>query len=594
MTENAGSTIEGVAGGTTATVAGATTTMRSARYLRLRPYLAIVLVAVLAWGAAFLAPGSRYWDDWVIVNNDTIALARELGLPWIGYIFVALLAIGIWTFKVVALGTTIIVGWTTYAISGRGLGLSSRERLLLAVLVVALPLNSTRMIAVLVTYSWSLSLFFVAWYLLVSKNPSSGRVIRYVIATLLLFASYTTGSLLLFSVLPVSHLAYLAIRRDMPLWEGILRFAARFWYLLASPVCFWIVRTLFFRPSDVYKNYNTPSLSGGLSNPITVDALGLAATLVLVSLVSVRWFFGRRSRRALVWRNLALGTMAVTTGAMGCFLLINRVSAASTALVVPVALILCAPILFSATILPMGVGHTSDEGTSTGSGNRDATPVLAVGLIALVLALLPYLLVDKFPSFSAWETRHQLLMPLGVAIIIVAAVRVLSQIFPLPVVRLVSLGLIAVFTFISLTVSLTLVADWRKQVQVIEALVKEPLVRKASVVVFSDQAPELNYDARSFAFYEYDGWLIGAFGNQSRLGIDRTSVRHFLNGNFQQHFGYAPSRYGFGGYKSTSHRALVQIIPIPGASWWTLLANEPSVRLRVTPIGTMAKLAAGS
>src|SRR5665647_2841641 len=59
LTENAGSTIEGVAGGTTATVAGATTTMRSARYLRLRPYLAIVLVAVLAWGARNAAPHAR-------------------------------------------------------------------------------------------------------------------------------------------------------------------------------------------------------------------------------------------------------------------------------------------------------------------------------------------------------------------------------------------------------------------------------------------------------------------------------------------------------------------------------------------------------
>src|SRR5450759_1179756 len=118
-----------------------TSRIPSTRNIRSRVYLTIALVAVLAWGTAFLAPGPRFWDDWV-VDHEILTSAQEAGQPWAGYVIVALSAIGIWAFKVVALGSTIVVGWMTYEISGRSLGLRPRERLLLAMLMVALPLNT--------------------------------------------------------------------------------------------------------------------------------------------------------------------------------------------------------------------------------------------------------------------------------------------------------------------------------------------------------------------------------------------------------------------------------------------------------------------
>lgn len=579
--------------GTTATItATMTSRIRSTRNIRSRVYLTIALVAVLAWGTAFLAPGSRFWDDWV-VDHEILKSAQEAGQPWAGYVIVALSAIGIWAFKVVALGTTIVVGWMTYEISGRSLGLRPRERLLLAMLMVALPLNTARMIAVLDIYAWSLALFFVAWYLLVSKSPSSPGRARYVVATLIFLVSYGTGSLLLFTLLPIAHLAYLALSRNVPLWQGALRFALRFWYLFLAPVVFWVVRTLFLQPYGLYKGYNRIGLAGGLSNPDTVDALALSATLVFVVLVVASWLFARATSHARIARRLSLGALAATTGGMGYFLLENRASAAYTARVIPVTLLLCALILLATAIFPIGHSRSPDDDMRIESGDRAVTPLLAVALVALILAILPYLLVGKLPSFHQWETRHQLLMPLGVAIIIVATMRALSGIFPLSAVRLVALGLVTVFTFVSLTVSLKLVADWRKQAQVIEALAKDPLVRRASIVVFSDRAPRLNYDARGFNFYEYTGWLDEAFGTESRLGIDRTSVPSFLRGDFQ-HFQDAASRYGFAEYRKPTHGVLIQIIPIEGASWWTLLAGEPGVSLRVTPIASWTKLAAES
>jgi hypothetical protein len=563
---------------------------QDARSLRPKVYATISAVAVLAWGAALLAPRSRFWDDW-IVGYATLQNARELGLPWIGYTLTALSSVGVWSFKVVAIGATIVVGCTTYEISGRGLRLSSRERLLLAMLVVALPLNSARTIVILDTYMWSLAVFFVAWWLLVSKSPSSPGAGREVVAAILLFASYTTASLLLFTALPLAHLCYLTIRRDVPWWEGVLRFIARYWYVFLTPIAFWLMRTLYLKPFGVYQSYNTPHFDRGVSDPLTLDALVLSAGLVLVCLVLALWLLAGRSGHERVVRSLSLGALAVLTGAMGGFLLVNRESPSLAALVIPVTLLLCAPVLIWACLFPAGLDHTRGDTSEAELGDPCVTPVLAVGLAALVLALLPYLLVGKLPSFHQWETRHQLLMPLGVGIILVATVRALSKSVSPPLARLVSLGLVATLTFVSLAISVTLVADYRKQAQVIKALAHEPLVAKANLVLFSDEAPDLNYDSRMFQFYEYNGWLTKAFGDPSRLGIDQTSARHFINGNFNR-FSANAARYGYGDYRKPARGVVVQVIPVEGASWWTLLLDEPSITLRVTPVDSWKSVVA--
>ena len=557
--------------------------------IRLQVHLSLALIAVVAWGAAFLAPESLYWDDWVVVNSDTLRMTKELGLPWIGYVYVVLFALGPWTFKVIAVLATIVVGWTCFAISGRGLGLNFRERWLLAALVIALPLFSARAIAVLSTYSWSLALFFCAWYLLVRKHPDSPGRTRYVAAAVFFFVSYTTGSLLLFTAIPVAHLAYLTIPSSALKGKGTLRFIARFWYVLAAPVFFWTMRTLFFQPYGLYKDYNKFLFLENPSSVTIAAAVCLLFILVLVILVLLYWLRADYPKPARLRRELSLGTLAVTTGAMGLFLLATRVSVASTALAIPATIVMCSIILCAMIVHRAIRGSKTKDQTEIESRKSEVMPILAGGLIVLVLGELPYLLVGKLPSSSGWETRHQLLIPFGVAVIIVATVRALAAILPLSVIRVVSIGLVALFVFVSLNISLSLVADWRKQMQVTEALAQEPLVKEASTIVFSDHARELNFDSRKFEFYEYNGWLWTAFGEQSRLGIDRMALHGFLTGQIPGR-DYPASRYGFGDHTPSTAGVLVEIVPVQNASRWTLLMGQTSISLRVTPIEDLASL----
>lgn len=551
--------------------------------------VSLALLTLLAWGAALLAPGAKYWDDWAVANTDTLRFARELGLPWIGYVLVALFALGPWAFKVLAIVSTFVVGLATYGISGRGLGLTARERWLLAALVVALPLYSTRVLAILSTYSWSLALFFCAWYLLVRRSPQTPGRGRYVLAAVLFFVSYTTASLLPFTALPVAHLAYLAVRRDVSLWRGILGFIGRYWYLCAAPIVFWVVRSLFLQPYGLYATYNQIGSADGQLSLTTLSAVGMIVAIVLICLVFLYWLRATWPRDPAIRGALSLAVLTVATLVFGLYLNATRVSSNPLARAVPLVLLACALVVAAVVIVQMV--RIRRGRTLLVSRDRELTPILAVGLAALGLAMLPYLLVGKLPSFVGFETRHQLLMPFGVAIIIVATVRGAGTIMSATVTKVLAVALVAAMTALSAVVSLSLVADAHKQEQVIRALAAEPLVRDASTVVFADNASALGFEGRGYDFYEFNGWMKTAFGDEKRLGLSTAGVADFLDGNYEPLY-YAASRYGFGDYVPTTEGVLVTIDPLDGANWWTMLLDQPGIELRVSPVADIATLAA--
>lgn len=281
------------------------------------------------------------------------------------------------------------------------------------------------------------------------------------------------------------------------------------------------------------------------------------------------------------------------TGALGFFLYVKRGDDTLAARALPLGLMLCAVIVIVIAIIRAIIGGIGREGEPP-PRTRRTTPILAVGLVTLALGILPYLLVGKFPSFDLWESRNQLLMPLGVAIVVVATFRSLASTVWRPVAVVLAVASVVGVVALSLGISLTLVADWNKQTQIIQALDSQPLVRNGRTIVFADEAKHLNYDSRGYSFYESDGWMLTAFGDQSRLAIERNSVNDFVRGDGVKALAYAADRYGFGTYtgptSGPTDAVLVRILPVKGASVWTLLANQKSITLQVSTIKNLADL----
>ena len=374
----------------------------------------LALLTAVVWGVILLVPDSLYWDDWVIVGGDVLALFQEVGAPWDAYFASAVLSVGMVGFKIIAVACAVVIALAARGIAAQGLGLDPTLTFLAAAFVTFLPFNVARAsAAVLCTYSISLALFFMAWWLLVA--PGRGRYLRsWTAAGLLLLSFVDTSSLLVFVAVPVAHLALLELDRSRGFWRGLPRFVMRYWYVLATPLAFWSIRTAFLQPSGLYADsYNRfAGWSWPLSTASIATALMLIALVAGVILLLPSIFRPMSSRLRDVTTAVLAGCGVIAVAAL---LWLGRGSMSPGAAVIPLLLVLA-----GATVVVLSVA--AGRAGAAHEHVRHAGFLAATGLVVFALGALPYLLVGKIPNFTDWETRHQLLLPVGSALFLLAAV----------------------------------------------------------------------------------------------------------------------------------------------------------------------------
>lgn len=165
------------------------------------------------------------------------------------------------------------------------------------------------------------------------------------------------------------------------------------------------------------------------------------------------------------------------------------------------------------------------------------------GLFTLWLAALPYLVTGKLPTFTDWDSRHQLLLPLGGALLLVGA-----GLFFGSVVRFCRIASIVSVIFCAYFMA-TLALDWRKQKEVIKLFAQSQDVKAASTIVVVDTSTRHNAFGRTNSFYEYNGWLKKSFGDETRFTVNYFDVQSLtlmeLPNIYRQ---YATARYNAGNY----------------------------------------------
>lgn len=155
---------------------------------------------------------------------------------------------------------------------------------------------------------------------------------------------------------------------------------------------------------------------------------------------------------------------------------------------------------------------------------------VAFGVVALALALFPYLLLGIVPTFTDWTSRHQILMPLGISLMIVGLAGYLSSSGSSAFARLVISASLAW----NVSAYYGLYIDNQKQQDLIAFLRASSQVRNASLVVFDDQAE--NAIDRNYRFYEWTGLLKKAFGDESRFAVSPSNLATYRDGGFDKYF----------------------------------------------------------
>lgn len=324
--------------------------------------LILLCLYVLANSLYLFAGNSVYWDGYTLTrlyqHAGLLDYFQQLGFPQAGYLHQTLIPYGTFNYKLINFACYFISGIFLYGAITESKLISSKETFWIVALFLVLPFNVAKISSINIFSALSYCLFFAGWRLWVNFEISGKQWIR--IVSLFFFAlSFGLPSLLVFYIWPFLH--YLFIRQ----WR-LSHVIRRLDYVLLPFICF-VFYKLIGAVNLEYETYNQIRLTSHvISTPILMAWNWILFLNVNVFVLGMASFF------------VAIVMMAYPSNGKGHEkIFMKRISPKLT---------------------------------------------LFIGILISLSAIAPYLLVVKFPFYTGWASRHQLLLPLGISVIIVGMI----------------------------------------------------------------------------------------------------------------------------------------------------------------------------
>jgi hypothetical protein len=341
-------------------------------------------------------------------------------------------------------------------------------RLFVTLLFALLPVNFGRIALCNIHYAICYFTFFLAFFLF-ARFLVSGQMWLRVFVLLTFFFSFSTNALLSFYAVVLIYAVYYVRGADGAA-AAIRRTLFKYADFVVLPLVFYAVKTVFFKPHGLYAAVYPLSLKSVVATPLSVLMVLKTSFIAPIDLAL-------RQGAAAPFMTLLAG--------LALFFFFNRYSRPD-----------------------------EDHG-------RDAAFFFA-GLAFFYLGAFCYLAVGYMPDLYDWESRHQLLLPLGSALMICYGVRLAfaalgwgrkTEVFALAT-------LLGLFVQFNHSAYLSYLRDWFKQYSVLENIREMPEVKRNFAFQVEDRAGGFDASRRTYRFYEYTGWLKLAFGDETRLAVD--------------------------------------------------------------------------
>lgn len=442
--------------------------------------LAILFIVYgLAYGLMLFNHGI-YWDDWVWIDLQPHLIKSsmsQLGYPFLADIHLFLQRDGVFAYRMLTFACYLAAAIALYGILTRIPSFSRTQRLFLTLIFAVFPVNGARILIATVHYAIAYAGFFLACYAFVSYRGSRHLMVG-IAAWLLFFASaYLVNSLLVFyGILPI-YLLYLGIKEQTSL-RGWCTLALSSFPFLILPALVFLAKHLWGKPHGLYEGYNTISLSNSLISWAGIEEATQGTLIEPIRLA----FTASESEKWLAGIVIAVG-LSLTIWAWMAFR-----------------------------------GRSEKEKRKTRLLASSSNVLIAIAM--LVLAVFPYLVVGKMPAVYSWETRHQMLVPLGAAWMLVSFSSLVGRITRLPIAPILALAC-GVFAAGNLRDNVVYIRDAFKQDSLMLALAQNPDLRAGNdkVYLMRDTTTDLSWSGRCMYFYEYAGMFNRIFHEQSRLPI---------------------------------------------------------------------------
>lgn len=414
-----------------------------------------------------------FWDDWVWTPNpeEGARAILELGTPILGQIslFFNTIKHGEIYYKYLIFLDYLAVTIGFFYILTKEKILDIDKAFWAAAIVAVFPVNNARITLCTGNYSICLALFVVASIFLLQ-----GKTWAKIISVPMFLISFFTNSLLVFFAVPI----FLLYRKEQGLSDAKKQnfkgFIKSNWYLIILPPTFWIFKKVFLPVHGLYADYNQIRLNSTAINP-----------------------------------EMWIHSFAQATVVPFFYAFTEKLSHHRTYIV--------AIILFF--LLLIWIRRRRKE---------NYFRHIHISLALFFLGALPYLAVNKTPGFLTWDSRHQLLLPFAVAFFFLGATKQLATHFKKLTDRRLLIFVLLVGVIVNWQMYAAFQRDWVKQLALIEAVKQNSVLRENTTFEMYDDSPYWKMQGLGFAFYNYNGILRKAFGDQTRFAAGKDEIRDFI------------------------------------------------------------------
>ena len=158
---------------------------------------------------------------------------------------------------------------------------------------------------------------------------------------------------------------------------------------------------------------------------------------------------------------------------------------------------------------------------------------LKLSLITLLIGVFPYAILGLVPTWQDWNSRHQLLLPIGFSLLIMGLISIINN----DRIKRVIFGIVVInCILINWSFYFELYRDNSKQFQMIEWVKKQNFDSSSRVFNITDLAKGYNAFDRNIRFYEWNAILNINSSGQYNIGFEDLDIVKFNSGFYDSYY----------------------------------------------------------
>lgn len=414
-----------------------------------------------------------YWDDWTLVSQSIETLNRTFfdAVGYSGYVvsylhYFMINELGIYSYRLFTFVLLFLSGWFVFKILSTISMFSLQDRFFITILFLTAPLFSAKIALIDFPYTFFSFLFFLAFLILSSYIYRLNLLVR-IIVLIIFFFSFFVNSLLVFYALVLLYVYYKIYDTKLNFVKNSILFIQTKIDFILLPILFFVVKSIWFVSSGAHgSDYNKISILSML-NP-TKYLFSFYFSFIEPIIISI-------SNKNLVFFILFIIVV---------FIIFRKKS-----------------ILIRNDVVDLKLNLV----------------LLVLGTLIFILGSMPYIAVGKIPTLNDWDSRFQLLLPLGFAMVLFYGLKFIVR---TEILNHLIIIFIFLFSFFHIKEQIKYNIDWFYQQSVIENFRYNEDIKNNTTFVVENMVHDKFAKNRVFRFYELNGMSKKAFNDDKRLFVN--------------------------------------------------------------------------